>query len=160
MHIVERSFINHSVDEVWPVLVSSDLFAQWNTHVKSMNIQGPFLEGAQFWTTYSWKGNDSQCRTTVLRVVAPELIVLQHSEFQSAQLPAGMIAEERIQVRKKGSGTEVRKDIRVRGGGEPWIVSVLAWWVTRFGTRSEPDPLPPLVENVLNRKLNSNMFSA
>ena len=155
MHIVERSLIEHSVEEAWSVVASSDFFAVWNKNVKSMHTIGKFREGDRFWTTYSWKESDSTCRTTVVKVVALELIVLEHSNFQSQNLPPGMIAEECIRVRTKGKATEVRKDIRVRGG-EPWILAAFAWFITRFGKRTEPDPLPPLVARVLNGEMKTD----
>lgn len=142
----ECSIIDRSVAEVWPFIVDAGHFKSWNPKVVSMDASGEFCLGQTFSTAYSMSRKHMQCLTTITALEPLRMLELHHTNCIGEKSVPGMDVLERISLKESGGKTRVRKWVRVKNHGIPWLFLPLIWFVSRFGSPAESDKLKGLCE--------------
>jgi len=146
MRISQRTTIDRPVAQVWPHVIRPESFKQWNTKVGAMDATGEFRPGQPFTTHYQWKGKSLQFVSVATEVEPGRVLELRHTAPVGAGLRRDMEIRERVTLAPRGTRTVVTKVVTLTNHGMPWFWLPLVWFVTRFGARTDPDPLKVLCE--------------
>jgi uncharacterized protein YndB with AHSA1/START domain len=146
MRIRQRSTIDRPVAEVWPYVIRPESFQRWNTKVSAMDATGEFRPGQPFTTHYQWKGKSVQFVSVATEIQAGRVLELRHTAPVGPGLRPDMDIRERVTLEPRGKRTVVTKVVSITNHGMPWFFLPLIWFVTRFGARTDPDPLKVLCE--------------
>lgn len=133
MHIRERTVINRPAAEVWPYIITPEVFQRWNEKVSSMEARGRFQLGQRFVTHYTWKNKQIQCQSVALRIEEGRLLELRHSSPIGKGLNHDLEVVEWVTLEDGGVRSVVTKDVYFRHHDLPWFLVPLVWFVTRFG---------------------------
>jgi uncharacterized protein YndB with AHSA1/START domain len=146
MRIYQRTTIERPAAEVWPHVIRPEAFKRWNTKIDSMDATGEFRLGQPFTTQYRWRGKAIQCASVATEIEPGRVLELRHTVPVGVGLRPDMEIRERVTVRPRGRRTVVSKVVSITNHGIPWFFLPLIWFVTRFGSPTEPDPLKRLCE--------------
>ncbi len=146
MHIRERTVINRPAAEVWPYIITPEVFQTWNEKVSSMEAGGRFQLGQRFVTHYMWKKKQIQCQSVAVRIEEGRLLELQHTSPMGSGLNRDLEVIERFTLEERGAVSIVTKDVDFRHHDLPWFLVPLVWFVTRFGKPTGKDRLKEMCE--------------
>jgi len=147
MRIIERTEIDRPATKVWSHVIKPEDFQKWNKNIVSMEARGEFRLGQPFTTHYRLRKKQSQCLSVVTNIIEERLLELRHSNCVGASGSSEMEAVERITLKEHKGKTIVTKEVTIKNHGVPWILIPIIWFVTRFGHRTEPDPLKLMCES-------------
>ncbi|MFP5211809.1 MAG: SRPBCC domain-containing protein, partial [Acidobacteriota bacterium] len=146
LRIVERSTINRPSESVWPYVILSEYFRRWNKKIVSMDAPDEFKVGQSFTTRYRMGSKEIQCLTTVAVVEENRLLEMRHANCMGESIGPDLEVVETITLQEKRGRTHVRKVVTVRNHSLPWLLIPIIWFVSRFGSPTEPNALKALCE--------------
>lgn len=141
MTIRERSTYDAPPEVLWPFLVRSDLFVQWNTKLEIFGFQGSFQEGMTFGSEYTLGAKRTSCSSTVFRLRENELLHLTHRNCVSEKATGEMEVDETFTLLPRGSRTVLKHKVWLRNHGIPFYFVFLIALIGFFGKPVGPDEL-------------------
>jgi uncharacterized protein YndB with AHSA1/START domain len=146
MNIRERSTISAPAAQVWPYIVTAELFRVWNDKIIDIEAQGEFRGGQTFHTGYRMSKNEIRCWSKVTALEPERLLELHHGNCTGQGLKRDIEVIERITLEEKDGRTIVTKEVVIRNSEVPWFFIPLIWLITRFGKPVGKDKLKEMCE--------------
>ena len=144
----EKIKVYGTPEEVWPFIVTPELFVKWSGNISHIEARDRFVAGQIFTTHYRLNRSGGQCLSEVTALEEGRLLELTHkavSAGPAAGPQEGLRAVERITLSGSGPATVVDKVVRVWNHGIPWYIMPLVWLLARIGRPVKPSPLQGMV---------------
>lgn len=147
----ERTEIARLPADVWPFIVTAELFRQWNEKIVDIEATGQFRQGQSFITRYRMSGREMQCLSKVIALEPGLLLELRHGNCSGKGMRRELDVVERITLSEKRGRTIVKKEVDLRNSGLPWFMIPVLWFINRFGKPVGRNKLKDLCEGRIEK---------
>jgi uncharacterized protein YndB with AHSA1/START domain len=136
MRLLDSVIIAAEAMEVWAFVADPALQKKWNPKIVEVmrERKGAVELGEKFEMVYRMSGQENHTRVEVTAADEGERVVFLHrSIWKSVE----RIVEEEYAITAHGAGVKVVQTIDFSRAGVPWLLRVVIWVITRFGTKVE-----------------------